>query len=318
MTAHRPSSLRVDTGAHPAVGAGTTVSADTTPATVAGAGDHGDDRSNDAKTPAFGYVDVDTPTARRASRFYWDGAAGSYYAEHGDFLGDVDFCWCPEGLRESDLGLLGDVAGRRVLEIGCGGAQCSRWLASQGASVVGLDLSSGQLAQARALGERTGVRVPLVQADAVALPLRSSSVDIVCSAFGAVPFVSDSAALMREVARVLRPGGRWVFSTTHPFVWCLPDAPDANGLVVFHSYFDRRAYTEHGDDGAPTYLEAHRTMGDRVREAVAAGLTVLDVIEPEWPAGHNRVWGQWGPARGQYVPSTAIFVTAKPTSRRSR
>ena len=270
------------------------------------------DGEQDAGTPTFGYLEVDQPTARQASRFYWDNAADSYYAEHGDFLGDVDFCWCPEGLRESEARLLGDVAGRRVLEVGCGGAQCARWLATQGASVIALDLSAGQLAQARRLAERTGISVPLVQADAVALPLRSESVDLACSAFGAVPFVTDSAALMREVARVLRPGGRWVFSTTHPFIWCLPDSPDAHGMIITHSYFDRRTYTEQSADGRPTYVEAHRTMGDRVRETVAAGLTLLDVIEPEWPPGHNRVWGQWGPVRGQYVPSTAIFVTEKP------
>ncbi|CAI7981217.1 Methyltransferase type 11 [Frankia sp. Hr75.2] len=282
-----------------------------------GLGSHGlggDEPSTDEQgtRPAYGYTEIDSAGARAANRHYWDSEAPSYYAEHGDFLGDVDFCWSPEGLRESEARLLGDVAGRVVLEVGCGGAQCSRWLAGQGATVVATDLSAGQLAQARALNDRTGVSVPLFQADAITLPVRSESVDIACSAFGAVPFVTDSAALMREVARALRPGGRWVFSTTHPFVWCLPDAPDANGLVVFHSYFDRRAYTEHSETGEPTYIEAHRTMGDRVREIIAAGLVLLDVIEPEWPEGHNRVWGQWGPLRGQFVPSTSIFVTAKP------
>ena len=64
----------------------------------------------------------------RANRVWWDAAAPAYLAEHGDDLGDVDFLWCPEGLREADAHLLGDVAGRRVLEIGCGSASCARWL----------------------------------------------------------------------------------------------------------------------------------------------------------------------------------------------
>ncbi|WP_242424219.1 class I SAM-dependent methyltransferase, partial [Frankia sp. EI5c] len=147
-------------------------------------------------SPAYGYTEIDSDGARAASRYYWDNEAAAYYAEHGAFLGDVDFCWGPEGLRESTAGLLGDVRGRVVLEIGCGGAQCARWLAGQGATVVATDLSAGQLAQACALNERTGVPVPLVQADAITLPVRSESVDIACSAFGAVPFVADSAALM--------------------------------------------------------------------------------------------------------------------------
>jgi len=261
---------------------------------------------------AYGYEDLDDGAARVASRHYWDSEADAYQLEHGEFLGDADFVWSPEGLREADARLLGDVAGRTVLEVGCGAAQCSRWLTSQGARPIAFDMSSGQLRQARIKEGRTGVVVPLVQADATRLPFADASVDLACSAFGAVPFVAEPAAVMREVARVLRPGGRWVFSTTHPFVWCLPDEPDEAGMRIIHSYFDRRSYTEREADGTPSYVETHRTIGDRVRDVVAAGLELLDIVEPEWPEGETRVWGQWGPVRGEYVPSTSIFVTRRP------
>src|SRR5215217_2113528 len=72
----------------------------------------------------------------RANRAWWDGEAEGYYSEHGRFLGDARFVWGPEGLDEAEARLLGDVTGRRVLEIGCGAAQCSRWLRGQGAQVV--------------------------------------------------------------------------------------------------------------------------------------------------------------------------------------
>ncbi|GAB3862620.1 hypothetical protein GCM10029963_69270 [Micromonospora andamanensis] len=157
--------------------------------------------------------------ARTANRRWWDADADAYQAEHGSFLGDVDFVWCPEGLREADARLLGDVAGRRVLEVGCGAASCSRWLATQQARPVALDLSAGMLRHAAQANARSGVRVPLAQADALALPFADETFDIACTAFGAVPFVEDSAALMRQVHRVLRPGGRWVFSVTHPIKW---------------------------------------------------------------------------------------------------
>jgi SAM-dependent methyltransferase len=255
---------------------------------------------------------VEAGENRLASRGWWDADADAYQAEHGDFLGDVDFVWCPEGLREADARLLGDVAGRRVLEIGCGAAAAARWLATQGAKIIAGDLSAGMLRHAREAAEKTGVRVPLVQCDAMALPFPAESFDIVCTAFGAVPFVDDSARVMREVFRVLRPGGRWAFSVTHPMRWIFLDDPGEGGLVAVHSYFDRTPYVEYDDGHVASYVEHHRTLGDRVRELVAAGFILTDIIEPEWPEGHEQVWGQWSPLRGRIFPGTAIFIADKP------
>jgi len=248
----------------------------------------------------------------RANRRWWDADADSYHLEHGAFLGDVRFVWCPEGLDESTAGLLGPIAGRRVLEVGCGSAPCARWLRTAGALPVAFDLSAGMLRHALAAAARTGVTVPLVQADAAALPFASSSFDLACSSFGAVPFVADSAVVMGEVARVLRPGGRWVFSVTHALRWVFADDPGPDGLVAQTSYFDRTPYVEVDAGGSATYVEHHRTLGDRVREIVAAGLVLLDIVEPEWPAGHEQVWGQWSPLRGRLLPGTAIYVCEKP------
>jgi len=251
--------------------------------------------------------------SRVASRRWWDSDADDYQDEHGAFLGDVDFVWCPEGLREADAKLLGDVRGRRVLEVGCGAAAGARWLAGQGADVVALDLSAGMLRHAREAADRSGVRVPLVQADALALPFPDAAFDVACTAFGAIPFVADSGAVMREVARVLRPGGRWVFSITHPMRWIFLDEPGQEGLLAVNSYFDRRPYVEQDGAGVPGYVEQHRTLGDRIRELVDAGFVLRDLVEPEWPAGHEGVWGQWSPLRGRLFPGTAIFVAERPT-----
>ncbi|MEY9861928.1 SAM-dependent methyltransferase [Catenulispora sp. GAS73] len=263
----------------------------------------------------------------RANRGWWDANADDYQAEHGAFLGDDRFIWCPEGLDEADARLLGtDLAGKRVLEVGAGAAQCSRWLAAQGAYAVASDLSFGQLAHAlridagsalagagvgAAAETETVAGVPLIQADATRLPFADESFDIVCSAYGAVPFVADSAAVMREAARVLKPGGRWVFSVSHPIRWSFPDDPTEAGLTARDSYFDRRPYVEFDERGLATYAEHHRTLGDRVREIAAAGLRLVDVVEPEWPAGLTEVWGGWSPLRGRIIPGTAVFVTVK-------
>lgn len=207
---------------------------------------------------------------------------------------------------------LGDTAGKTVLEVGCGSAPCARWLAGQGAHPVGLDLSMGMLARGRAVMDRGGPRAPLVQAGAEALPFADASFDLACSAFGALPFVADSALVMREVRRVLRPGGRWVFSVNHPMRWIFPDDPGPDGLTATIPYFDRSPYLEVDEAGEATYVEHHRTIGDRVREAVAAGLVLDEIVEPDWPEWLDREWGQWSPLRGNLFPGTAIFVTHKP------
>jgi SAM-dependent methyltransferase len=242
-----------------------------------------------------------------ANSKWWDADADDYHVEHGEFLGVADFVWCPERLREAEAGLLGEVAGRDVLEVGCGSAPCARWLAGQGARVVGLDLSAGMLRYAAAANEATGIGVRLVRANAERLPFASGAFDLACSAFGAVPFVADLDGLFGEVARVLRPGGAWVFAVTHPMRWIFPDDPGPNGLRVTGSYFDRTPYVEVDADGRATYVEYHRTLGDFVRALTGAGLTLHDLVEPAWPDGHTEEWGQWSPLRGALFPGTAIF-----------
>ncbi|MFE5160103.1 class I SAM-dependent methyltransferase [Streptomyces sp. NPDC056697] len=257
----------------------------------------------------------------RASRGWWDRNADEYQEEHGAFLGDDRFIWGPEGLDEAEAGLLGPVEalkGRDVLEVGAGAAQCARWLAAQGARPVALDLSHRQLRHARRIdteaaaggGEGTadGAGVALVQADATALPFRDGSFDLACSAYGAVPFVAEPVRVMREVRRVLRPGGRWVFSVTHPIRWAFPDEPGPEGLSVAGSYFDRTPYVEQDESGRAVYVEHHRTVGDRVRDVVAGGFRLIDLVEPEWPAWNHQEWGGWSPLRGNLVPGTAIFI----------
>lgn len=255
---------------------------------------------------------VDESETQQANRSDWDLTADEYQAEHGAFLGDARFIWSPEGLDEADIGLLGEVAGKDILEVGCGAAQCSRWLRSRGARAVGFDLSHRQLQHAQRIDGDLGTSVPVAQATATALPFPDRSFDVACSAFGALPFVADAGAALREVSRVLRDGGRFVFSVTHPFRWCLPDDPGPAGLRVVGSYFDRTPYVEQRADGSAGYVEHHRTLGDWVRAVVAAGLVLEDVMEPEWPADHDRTWGGWGRDRGLLVPGTAVLVTVRP------
>lgn len=239
----------------------------------------------------------------QANRRYWDDDAHRYHADHPEYLSS--FYWCPEMLAEADVHLLGDVRGASVLEIGCGSAPCASWVFDQQAHgdgfVAGFDISAGMLTHARG-------RVPLVQADVLAMPFADASFDIAFSAFGGLPFVRDIGAAMAEVARVLVDGGRFVFSVTHPMRWVFLDDPTSMTAEI--CYFQRE-YEEYDDNGRLTYAEYHRTFGDWVRTLGAAGFWLADVIEPEWPADLDIEFGQWSPARGAVFPGTAIFVTFK-------
>lgn len=237
-------------------------------------------------------------TASQANRRFWDADAPRYHADHAAYLSS--FYWCPEMLHEADARLLGDVSGSSILEVGCGSAACTEWLSKQGARLAtGFDISAGMLS-------RANPSLPLSQADVLAIPYRDNAFDIAFSAFGALPFVAELDVALAEIHRVLRPGGRFVFSVTHPMRWVFPDDPEVFTAAI--SYFDR-AYEERDAHGELTYAEYHRTFGDWVRALRGAGFSLLDVTEPTWPANLDTTWGQWSPARGALFPGTAIFST---------
>lgn len=252
---------------------------------------------------------VSEDESRRANGPDWDRYADEYQATHGTFLGDVGFVWGPEGITEAELGVLGAVDGKDVLELGSGACQCSRWVRSQGGRATGLDLSHRQLQHSRRIDEVSGLVVPAVQATATQLPFAVRSFDVVFCSFGALQFVADIEACIAEVARVLRPGGRFAFSITHPTRWMFPDDPGEEGLVASQSYWDRTPYVEVDDaTGATAYVEHHRTLGDWVALLAGAGFRITDLREPQWPEHHDRVWGGWSRVRGVLTPGTAIFA----------
>ena len=112
---------------------------------------------------------------------------------------------------------------------------------------------------------------------------------------------------------MLRPGGRFAFSITHPTRWMFPDDPTEGGLVADSSYWDRTPYVEVVDEtGEAGYVEHHRTQSPRVRALAREGFVLDDLVEPEWPPGHDRTWGGWSRVRGLLTPGTAIYVSHLP------
>src|SRR3954470_14159935 len=154
----------------------------------------------------------------RRNREFWDADADDYQAVHGDALAAAPKAWGVWRIPDTELGVLGDVTGLDVLEYGCGAAQWSIALASDGARVVGLDQSGAQLGHARTRVRAAGVPVALVCAAGEHVPLADATFDVVFGDHGAMSFC-DPATSVPEVARVLRPGGRLVFAHCTPLLY---------------------------------------------------------------------------------------------------
>jgi SAM-dependent methyltransferase len=135
-----------------------------------------------------------------------------------------EISWGVFGVPEAVLGVIGDVAGLDVVELGCGTAYFSAWLAKRGARPVGVDPTPAQLATARRMQAETGIEFPLVEAAAEAVPLPDASFDLALSEYGASLWAMPERWLA-EAARLLRPGGRLLFLTNSTLViLCSPDA----------------------------------------------------------------------------------------------
>jgi SAM-dependent methyltransferase len=215
----------------------------------------------------------------RINRARWNRDADDYQRRNAPqiqqqaFTGDI--AWGLWAIPESQLGVLGEVAGKHVLELGCGGAQWSAALARRGARPVGLDLSERQLGHARRLQQQTGVRFPLVHADAERVPLADGRFDLVFADHGAFSF-ADPYRTIPEAARVLRPGGLLAFSHTSPlYAIAAPLEADHAGDRLVYDYFG--LYRTRLPDGR---VEFRLTYGAWIRLFRDCGLVVEDLLEP--------------------------------------
>src|SRR5581483_6897934 len=142
------------------------------------------------------------------NRAAWTESNAAYTNENASTNWALDeVSWGIWGVDESELNVLGDVAGLDVCELGCGTAYFSAWLAKLGARPVGVDVTPAQLDTARRMMRETGIEFPLVEADAAETGLTGASFDLVVSEYGASIWV-DPYRWVPEAARLLREGGR--------------------------------------------------------------------------------------------------------------
>jgi SAM-dependent methyltransferase len=218
----------------------------------------------------------------RRNRRAWDTDSEEYQREHGRVLGGKQaLAWGIWRIPEQELKVLGNVRGKRILELGCGAAQWSIALAERRARPVGLDNSFNQLLHARRSTKSLRGRVPLVEADAEFIPFRDASFDVVFCDYGAMSF-ADPALTVPEAARVLRAEGLLAFSATTPFLnACWPDGSDEVTRTLHNPYFGMRR----AEWSADKTVDFQLPYGEWIRLFRKYDLSIEDLIEIKPPKG---------------------------------
>jgi SAM-dependent methyltransferase len=199
---------------------------------------------------------------------YTDGAAAGAWS-------DRPFTWGVFGVPEAELAVLGDVAGLDVVDLGCGTAYLSTWLATRGARPVGVDVTPAQLDTARRMQEETGLVFQLVEANAEAVPLPDASFDLAVSEYGASLWC-DPARWVPEASRLLRPGGRLVFVTNSMLATlCVPSGPGPATESLQRPQRGIYAVAWEHEDG----LEFHLGHGEWIDVLRRAGFEVERLVE---------------------------------------
>ncbi|MGB0101267.1 MAG: class I SAM-dependent methyltransferase, partial [Nocardioides sp.] len=177
--------------------------------------------------------------------------------------------WGLFAVPERELGVLGAADGLDVVELACGTAYFSAWLARAGARTVAVDLSHDQLRTALRMQDEIGPRFPLVQSDGEQVPLRSGRYDLVVSEHGAAAWC-DPQRWLPEAARLLRPGGRLVFLTnSHLSALCVPPEEGVAGEELLRG--QRESYQVRWEAGG---VEFHPSHGDWIRLLRSSGFAV--------------------------------------------
>ncbi len=223
------------------------------------------------------------PDHVRRNRAHWDESAGRYAEPGREQWAAAEPTWGVWGVPEAQVGMLpGDLAGCDAIELGCGTAYVSAWMARRGARPVGIDNSQAQLDTARSLQEEHGLEFPLLHGNAEQVPCDDASFDFAISEYGASIWC-DPHRWIPEAARLLRPGGRLSFLVNAPLhMLCLPDDEDSPaGERLLRPYFGMHRFEWSDDDS----VEFHLPHGELVALLRSSGFEIEGLVEVRPPEG---------------------------------
>ena len=229
-----------------------------------------------------------TPDYIARNQAQWTEYAADFAERNVKEWSTDEVTWGIWGVPDAEVGMMPDVGGRDVIELGCGTGYVSSWVARRGGRPVGIDPTRAQLETAAGYQERFDIRFPLIQAPGEAVPLRDGSFDIAISEYGASIW-ADPYRWIPESARLLRAGGELVFLVNGTIlVLCMGDSDaelPAKAQLV-RDYFGLHRIDWADDDS----VEFHLGYGDWIRLLRANGFEIEDMIEIRPPEGADTVY----------------------------
>jgi SAM-dependent methyltransferase len=257
-------------------------------------------------------MNEDLPEHVAANREAWDRLATDYLEGGHRAWAQIEPTWGIWNVPESELRLLpDDLEGKDAIELGCGTAYVSAWLARRGARVVGIDNSPKQLESARAFQREFGSEFPLILGNAEHVPYPDASFDFAVSEYGAALW-ADPYAWIPEAARLLRPGGRLVFLTNGLLMHlCVEEyvANDPAKNILQRPLFGMHR-TSWPDD---TSVEFHLPHGKWIEILRDSGLEIERLVEIQAPADAkaNKSYSFVTPDWARQWPSEEAWMARK-------
>lgn len=242
------------------------------------------------------------------NRAEWDRWAPDWVASGERNWASPEAHWGIWGIPESELHMLDDVAGLDAIELGCGTAYVSAWLARRGARPVGIDNSAAQLETARRLQVEHGLEFPLIHGNAENVTLPNASFDLAISEYGASIW-ADPYRWIPEASRLLRPGGRLSFlGNAFLFMLCSPDEADKPSTDrLLRDQFGALRFEWPDDDS----VEFHLPHGEMVRLLRSSGFEIEELIEIQAPEGSTTRFKWIDPEWARRWPSEEVWKARK-------
>ena len=263
--------------------------------------------------PVHGPPEPELPDHARENQGYWNATAADWVAAGERGWQQDEPTWGIWQVHERELRMLpSDMRGLDAVELGCGSAYVSAWMARRGASVTGIDLSQEQLATARRLAREHGVPLTLVHGSAEATPFEAERFDFAISEYGAAIWC-DPYVWVPEAYRLLRPGGRLVFLGHHALGQvCSPldGAPVVERLE--RPYFGMHRIDWTGVELDPGGIEFALPVSDWFALFHRVGFVVEDYLEPRPPEGAADMAFYVSADWARRYPSEQVWKLRKP------